>query len=370
MQERLIIYLDTDHPSWAVVNADGVVAQHACRDDAIGFAQLAENREVWLIVPVEDVLLTSVQLPHLSRSKRLQAIPFALEDELIDEVETLHFAMGDTLADGNVSVAVVSREKMQAWVALLQSWQIEADQFIPASLALPYEENSWYVLMEKVAIVRTSLWQGFACDQANLPQILDWMTPPKVIYLSSENFIYDLAQQVTRTPFINLLQGVYTKKKSTLPHIHKLWKITAYTAAVWVGLLFLYPIVSYFILKSQESAIEYQIAQIYKRNFPQASSVVAPKLRMQEKLQQQEGQAGENRLLTLLGQVGKGLSTAHNVKLKRLDFQNNQLTLELTAATPDNFSLFTDYLTQQGLSVKQQSANLAGTQINAVIEIE
>ena len=112
------------------------------------------------------------------------------------------------------------------------------------------------------------------------------------------------------------------------------------------------------------------INHIYRTQFPQATSIVAPKLRMQEKLQKLDVSVGENRVLLLLGYVGKGMKIANGIKLKRADFQNSQLTLELTATSSESFSAFTDYLTQQGLHVKQQNATLAGEHINATVQVE
>ncbi len=396
MQEKLVIYLRGPHPSWAVVNADGVVIQYAYQDETIGFSQLTENRQVIVIVPAEEVLLTRAHLPSLSRAKLLQAIPFALEEELVDEVDTLHFAVGGTQSDGSLAVGVVAKEKMQQWLAMLEAWQIQADQLIPASLALPYQENEWRGMVEDVAIVRTDLFQGFGCDKNNFADILNLTLTateklPHVIHIdnytsteiSSElnatisinetmkeanEAFRDLAVHAGQAASINLLQGDYAVKKASFPQLNKLWKWTACAAGIWIALLFLYPTVSYFMLKAQDHVIELQIAQIYKRHFPQASSIIEPRLRMQEKLQKQND--GGDRCLLLISQVGQGLSLAKNVRLKRLDFQNDQLTLELTADTSEDFSAFTDYLSQQGLTIKQQSANLAGSHINATVEVE
>src|SRR5689334_16197691 len=130
MQEKLIIYLnptDLNLPSWAVVAADGVVRQSAHRDHATGLAHIAEGKEIIAIVPAEDVLLTKIQLPKMNRARLMQAVPFALEDELIADVDTLHFAVGEYEADKELTVAVVAQEKMQQWLGMLSSWQLKAD---------------------------------------------------------------------------------------------------------------------------------------------------------------------------------------------------------------------------------------------------
>ena len=401
-QEKLIIYLhstEAEQPSWAVVDADGMVRQSASRDNASGLAEIAEDKEVIVIVPAEKVLLTAVKLPKMNRSRLLQAVPYALEDELIDEVDALHFAIDEYHADRDLPVAVVAHEHMQQWLNVLQSFGIQADSIMPAMFALPYEAEAWHVAISELVVVRTGLFQGFAGDKQNLATLLDAALmsslqmpaqihlhnytnhafsgvleiPAKIQedFLKESDWIKDFARHAAKNAgSINLLQGPYAVKKFRLPQMNKLWKITAGLAIAWVFLLFFYPALSYFILKHRMNAIEDQVAEIYKRNFPQASSIVAPKLRMQEKLQNLNADRGASRLLLLLGYVGKGMAETPNIKLSRFDFQSNQLSLELTAATSDDFSAFTDYLTQQGLSVKQQNANLVGSRINATLLIE
>ena len=144
----------------------------------------------------------------------------------------------------------------------------------------------------------------------------------------------------------------------------------AYLAALLAGLFFMYPTGSYIILKQRQDVLQQQISQLYRQHFPQGKTMVAPKLRMEDKLHKLQDQMGENRLLLLLGYIGKGLSGSASVNLKRFDFQNGQLTVELSAADSANFSAFNAFLTQQGLQVKQQNAVLSGERVNATLQIE
>lgn len=418
MQEKLVIYLNSaplsdssqmagmdGAPSvqkspllgWAII-ANGEVKESVYQADPKEVSLLAEEREVILIVPAEDVLLTFVNLPKMNRSKLIQAIPYALEEQLTEDVDVLHFAAGPYQADNSLSVAIVSQVKMEQWMACMNSWNIKPDALIPASLAVPFVEKGWSVLLDKIAIVRTGLYQGFACDPSNLIEFLDVglrtiSGPPQVIQIHNysqqafvtplnmkevieeqladpQHLVSNLAQQIIKWPSINLLQGAYTVKKSAFAYKDKILKFMAGLSISWVLLLFFYPTVSYFILKQHANNLDTQIAQIYKRNFPQASSIVSPKLRMEEKLKKLGAGMGQNRLLLLLGYVGKGMEKALSVKLTRIDFQNNQLNLQLTAANSEEFSLFSDFLAQQGLRVKQQNANLKGSRINASLLIE
>lgn len=401
MQQKLIIYLhnhDSARPDWVELDAETGIKQHVRHGNAEELASLALDKKVIVIVPAQEVVLTSAKLPKMNRSRLAQALPYALEEQLIGDVETLHFVPGETQADGNLAIAIVSKEKMLEWQALLQSWKVQADVLIPSSMALPVEENTWVILLKDMAIVRMSEYQCFACDSNNLNEFLDIALhsseqKPQSIHIynyvqnetasalkipvdmkeelhDAERMEIDLARHATQFPYINLLQGQFKTKKSRFPEMRKMWRTSIYLAIAWVVLLFLYPTISYFILKSRVSGIDVQIAEIYKRHFPQATSIVAPKLRMEEKLHKFSVQSGETRLMLLINYLGKGMMQTPSISLKRLDFQDNHLTLDLTAASSDDFSKFTEFLTQQGLNVKQQSANLIGVRVNAVITVE
>ena len=64
-----------------------------------------------MLVPGEDVLLAETSVAARSREQLARAVPFALEDQLAEPVETVHFAV---LADSprEPGVAVVRRDRM------------------------------------------------------------------------------------------------------------------------------------------------------------------------------------------------------------------------------------------------------------------
>lgn len=362
MQEKLVIYLhaqDIANPSWAT-------GAYTHQGEAESLAQAAIDREVVVIVPAEDVVLMATTLPKMSRSRLAQAIPYALEEQLTAEVEELHFASGGFQADGTIPVAVVAHEKMQQWLSLLQSWHVSPNGIVPATLALPPES----VMRHTVTVVRTGAYSGFACDQSNAAELLAGM---QLTDVTLEDVLNRIAKNSNVPPMLNLLQGKYAAKQSKFPAFPKLklgWKVAAYLAAAWVSLLFLYPAVSYGLLQYKLHSINSQIAVIYKHHFPQATAVVAPKTRMQDKLQALSTQTGENHLFLLMAYLGKGMTEATGVKLKRLDFQDSRLVVDVTAVTPEDFSTFSSYLSRQGLEVKQRNATLTNGRVSATLQVE
>jgi general secretion pathway protein L len=399
MQEKLIIVLhagDLDRPDFAIINAEGKAIQVVVGSDPALLAAESNNREIIVIVPAEDTLLTSLILPKMNRARLLQAIPYALEEQINDDVDSLHFAAGEYLANESLPVMVVSRSKMEQWQSLLQSWQIVPDKVISAIFTLPVVASHWYVAVNAVAVVRTGAYSGFACDAENLAELLNLAlsdsTPPEEImvettgadtislslpvsvkqqHLSAEELLRISAERIDTSQALNLLQGDFQNKKSRrMPKLSSVVKISVYLLAAWAFIIFLYPVVSYAILRQRVNALEDQITIIYKRNFPGSSKIVVPKERMQQKLNKLSADISEDHLLLIMANIGKGLAEAQGVQLKRMEFQNNTMILDISAASSEAFSVFTDALAQQGLKVKQQNANLSGTRVTASLQIE
>ena len=76
---------------------------------------MATGRRVAVILPASEVLATDSDAPAKSAAKLAQVIPYALEERVADEIENLHFAIGDRdAATGRVPVVVVARARIDA----------------------------------------------------------------------------------------------------------------------------------------------------------------------------------------------------------------------------------------------------------------
>lgn len=416
-QEQLILYLSAQlsRVTWIVMRAGVVIKEANYLDHSQTLTADAKDREIIIIVPAEDVLLTSVSLPTMRGNRLNQAIPFALEENLVAEIETLHFAYGKQEETGCYPVAVVAKEKMKQWLELLSSWHIVPDIMIPLTLALPVTEHAWSFLIDEGICVRRNSSQGFFCDETSLKNTLsatDLLDLPQqfIVYngtsislqnklkklledreqkklisftTQSESMSLDiqeemvpvnqllayLAPMMTASP-INLLQNDFALRKSHFPRREKVWKVALGLALFSALLIISYPVVSYFILAPRLNQLTQQIEKIYRVHFPQAVSVVAPKFRMQEKLKKLTHQGGEDHLFIWLLRVSQGIKMSPTIHLKRLEFQNNQLSVELVGNSSEEVTAFTDFLQQQGLKVRQQSAHLIGARMNTTLMID
>lgn len=399
-QEILVMYLhDNQDITWAIKSVSGDIVRHAYQDSAEGISAIAEGRAVVVIVPAQDVLLTSVSVPTTNRATYLQAVPFALEEQLVDEIEDLHFAIGERPMENRLSVAVVAKAKMAQWLSVLHSMHIVPDCLVPAQLVLPCQEGEWSVFIASQVIVRTGPFMGFGCAEEELvsflnaglsglevlPQLVvtSYGRPQSAIQLNvpvslqqqecpQVQWAYDLARDVTLYPSIDLLQGKYVVKKKRPSRLGTLWKGAVAAAAAWLFLLLLGPTVSYLMIGPRIRTLNTEIESFYRHRFPATTSFSLQDghRKMQEKLAQLHHQMGEDRFWALLGDTSRAIQDAPDVHLRRIHFQHHTLALELVAGSSASFSIFTEHLQKHGHSVKQQHANLRGDQLHVGLLVE
>jgi general secretion pathway protein L len=217
----------------------GVTAEHDTLERAL---ELAAGRRLVVFVPGLAVRLASVQVPARQAQKILQAAPYALEDQLAEDVDTLHFAIEDAPqrrpAGAPHPVAIVARERMEQWLAPLRARQLKPDALVPETLCLPMPEGDrWTALAEPDRVtVRTGPYTGFACPLEDFEMYLQLADPagqtPLRLFVSR-----DVESDFTRLPrpvellpgygsplevlvrhwrretSINLLQGAYSQRE-------------------------------------------------------------------------------------------------------------------------------------------------------------
>lgn len=392
MREKLVILLNDGQLSWATLSSAGGVLQSVTAGNPDDLKAIAHDKFIIVVVPAVDVLLTAVMMPRLSPHKLREALPYALEEQVISDIEKLHFALAPQKEDGNVPVAVVDKVKMQAWIKTLADLAIHPDIMMPITYVL---KNKGHGLIADVAVIRLDEYRGITLDLPNLPSVLSFVNAADIPNeLHIDNFTHEavkaqlepllpvtetlheqkelirfIAKHADQAP-INLLQNQFAVKKSKLPKMNRLWQFAAGLTAACLLLWLIYPAVSYVMLHHRLSQLDEGIASIYRKHFPQSSSIVAPKTRLQDKLQSLASGSGGNHLFLQLAELGNALKKSNGIKLIRIDYQGNQLSAQLTAPSSDELTALTNTLTNRGLTVNGQNAVFSGNRINATLVIE
>ena len=292
MQQTLIIRLlaDTQEVEWLVQDDQGHIIQGPEKGQ-INQVECLEECKVWVLVPGADVLLTTVDLPKLSQAKLRKAVPFALEEQLADDVRNLHVALGSAEEGAQLPVAVVSKAKMAAWLdqitILLKNPKCTIMAMLPDMLALELEANTWSVLVEdQRALVRSGTVNGFGCDAENLSLLIQALMnsedikPEKINLIGVSELELDVEVSKKPTPphtlnlFMSQIQGVGLdllqdefKVRHQPEQTQQLFKYAGALALACILIITMADIFKVSYLSSRERKLEQRIAVVYKEIF-------------------------------------------------------------------------------------------------------
>jgi general secretion pathway protein L len=357
---------------------------------------LVPNRRVVILVPAEDTLLTAVRIKARNRQQLLQAVPYALEEDLADDVEQLHFALGPRSEEDDYPVAVVARSRMETWLEALRSATIHPDVLAPELLALPTETGEWTVVMEaQRALVRTDRDLGFACEPDNLPILLahaldETETPAQTLHIhrcgaeeppdlpsglalvEAQACPPSLFATGLGRPPINLLQGPY-RVESKLAAWLRPWRWVAVLAGGWLALSAVDLAVDYRHLARQDQAVRTRIEQVFRESFPQVQRIVNPRVQMEQQLRTLKSSAQTSDgsdLMVLLDASGRAITSASGVHLDTILYRNARLEIALTASDFQAVEQVKQRLQGAGLRAEIVSADRSGQRVDARLLVQ
>lgn len=353
----------------------------------------ARHRTVVAIVPNQDVMLKSLQVPGKSERAIRMAAPYMLEDELAQDVEQLFFGYGRVSkdsGDANCHVAITKKEQMALWLQWLTDADISCNVMTPEVLALPNKNDQWSMLaFDQTLVVRQSDWQGMslehelldvACQKwqaQELPPIHGYTELPaqanqlEVIAEPADLPLAIIAQQ--GKPSFNLLQGEYKPAKQQVTWI-KNWSLAAGLLAFALLLSLGQKGLAFYQVKIQQAAIEQQIKEQYLAAFPKTKRVriSTVKSQLKSKLAETGRASNKENFLAMLMQMERGFSQVKSLKPTSIKFDGKRGELRIQASAQDYqaFDQFKSILEQQGLMVSQGAQNSQGTVVTGSISIK
>ena len=341
-----------------------------------------------LIAPGETITLHRLPLPSRKRSTWARAVPYALEDQVIEDIETLHFALGTLPEGGHLPVAVVNRDTLRGWLeACAEAGLVPPAAIIPEPLLLPWREGDWSVLLEeRRAVVRTGRWDGFATEQDLLELLLNqamteagdakpqrlrvWGNPPAgLIEAELEPQIEDSAPeplQIFASAYqpaaaINLLQGPYSPRARWGPWLRP-WRTAAALVGAWLLVQGISLAHEDWSLRREQIALRTAMEQVYKDAVPGATRIVNPRVQLESRLRElRPTSASGGAFLELLHQGGQPLAGFPDVTLRGFSYRDGQLDLNLEGGNPAVLDQLRQKLNQQtGLQIEMRATQREG----------
>lgn len=354
----------------------------------------AAGRRLVVFVPGGDVRLSTVQVPARQARKILQAAPYALEDQLAEDVETLHFAIAPVPArrePGEAhAVAIVARARMEQWLAPLRAHGLRADALVPETLSLPLPDASrWTGLAEPGRVtVRTGAYAGFTCPIEDLGTYLQLADPdarmPLRLYVAREldHDFTRLGRPVELLPgygsplevlvrnwrpqqSIDLLQAAYSEKEDW-QRLARPWRLAAAVALAWAGVALASEVVQALRVGAELRRQEQANIERFRQLFPEATRFENLALQAQQQLLALRGGGPRAPLFQLLDALAAALSATPGLTLQSMQFREGALYLSLTAGelqTLENLRAWFAARPQTALAVQDTNASPDGVQI-------
>ncbi|HNP65779.1 MAG TPA: type II secretion system protein GspL [Woeseiaceae bacterium] len=412
MPEYLVIRLGAeDQPvEWMLADDTGTRRSEVSNGSLSEAAVAAGDRPVIALVPAVDILTTTVNMPVRSASKIRTALPFALEENLAQDIGDLHFAIGDRRADNRLPVAVVAHERMAAWLDRLTLEGIRPAKLIaenhglakiPGTLSLLLDGDTVMfnngadeafvmqsVQPSDVLVVSGQLHDKAVDDGAASGHVVVFCTPEKDQQLTHEwialrqemhsvdvNVLPDgvfpkLAITVAAGNGINLLQGKYGKK-TEYSALFRPWK----AAAILLLALSILSVVAKGIdlnrLENEKAALQSQFMAEYRQLRPDDTREIVDPQSLVESLKRAMGATvGPQVFLPGLRELGTAMAENSSAKIEAISYRAGVIDLRLTAPDVPTLDRIQQTVNASGrFSATIQSTDQVADTINGRIQI-
>jgi general secretion pathway protein L len=362
-----------DQPAtWLVVDPRGVATGPPQSGPLSLAAPRSAGRRICVLVPGTDVLVAEPELPTKAGTKLAQLVPYAMEEQLADDIDDLHFAVGRRQSDSTrTPVAVVTRALMDQWLTARKSAGLEPEAMYADSDLLPHNPGQSVALLEEdIVVVRppsgspvtlpsNALQEALEMAQASTAEggagrglILytgapEWHEHSAQVESLRERFdgikiqllangpLALFAQQLPTATPTNLLQGTYTPTTSRAVGLRS-WRVAAILLASLIALHVAGKATELTLLKRNEHKLDVSIRETFQTAMPGEPSTPDARKVMERRLTA-AGAAGSNGLLTTLEALVQARNAAPGSTVQAMTYGHGSVDLKIAA--PDASSL-------------------------------
>ena len=152
---------------WLSIDQTGMATTAKQRGPLSLAAAVGRSAKVVVLAPATQILLAEPELPPGSGVKLARVVPFALEEQLTEDVDQLCFAIGRRGPSGRTPVAVVSRSLLQGWIAQLSGAGIEPAAIYPDISLVPHNPGQTVLWLEKARLAVRRPGHAAVCGGAD-----------------------------------------------------------------------------------------------------------------------------------------------------------------------------------------------------------
>ena len=373
-------------------------------------AAVWRSGRVVVLAPAAQILLAEPELPPGGGAELARAVPFALEEQLTEDVDQLSFAIGQRRPSGGTPVAVVSRSVLQGWIADLSAAGFDPAAVYPDISLMPENPGQTVLWLENDRLaVRRPGAIPFAVELAPVKEALvvagvigdplqasEEPTPKEsaILYVTREDWgrvqgdfedlVEDfgslkvqllgdgplpwLARGINTADAVNLLQGEFSRTPDYGERWHR-WRLAAGLAAALLVVHVAAQALQIRQAKHESAALDSQITQVFSSAMPGNASADARR-QMQSRLERiRKSGAGPQYFLRTLQTLSGALAATPKTTISALSYRENALDMTVNAPSLDALSQLTQSVGKEGLAAEIQSSNPVATGVEAHLHI-
>ncbi len=360
---------------------------------------LADPDNIVILVPGAEVAWLSCLVPGRRAAQIRRALPFAVEEFLTQDVESMHLAHGSIVRGRPVRCALIDRQAMADWLDWLRDCGLRPGHMAADASLLPCDEVSASVLLEGgEALVRTPEHIA-SMETSSLPDVLravrasfgesDDSLALQLIgagelsqtQAATANSGFDVhkmpidgtpleflaARWEANRPEINLLQGQFApaRRGDASP---RGWRSVAALAALLVIAALAVLIAEGHLANHRADLLEAESVDLYRSIYPNERRVPNAYAQMRQKLRRAD--TGQGAFHLLVGQLAAGTSQGQiNVRSITFNDSRGELTSELWLPGYAEIDALKRELERQGLTVDINSAEERDDVVRARLRI-
>jgi general secretion pathway protein L len=394
---------------WLTIDDAGEPAAARQRGPLSLAAAVGRTARVIVIAPATQILLAEPELPPGTGVRLARAVPFALEEQLTEDVDQLIFALGKRRPGGGTPVAVVSRSVLQGWLADLSAAGITPTAIFADMSLLPLNPGQSVLWLEhgrlsvrrpgklpfsveltpvtEALIVAGVIADPLAADAAShtLESAIlyatreDWAIVQDEVETLTERFaslkiqllpdgpLPWLARSLEGTDAVNLRQGEFAPAATGGG-----WRRWRTAGALAAGLLAVHMAADAVQLRQAKRAsvaLDAEIAQVFSASMP-AVEMKDARRQMQTRLERiRHSGPGPQHFLRTLQALSEAVSASPNTTIDSLSYRQDLLDMKVTAPSLAALSQLSQRVGKQGLAAEIQSSTPVGAAVEAHLQV-
>lgn len=389
--------------NWVLYDAGGDAQAQGSRDLRSTIEQtLSQNglEDVLLVglIPGDEAMFCLADIPAKQSRFINQALPYAVEEQIAQDIDSVHLALGIHTQEG-YRVAAVDRDRMAQWLELFRGWSYaRLDAIYPDAALLPMTEGGWSICLDgESSMMASDRGEWLSMQSANLGMFAHTLAVPPsedvvaevpvVIYGTETEFEEQQAvlgelmapgrlsvrrESLEFMPLellahahhhhlcrpINLCQrGFSVKGGKTSPL--KPWKPLIAVAALWFVVQVTLEAGMGFYYERQAEEMRLQAMSVYREAFPNDRRTHAGNVK--RVIEGQLRMAGSNgpdidfvTLMKYTGQQYSNVAGAGSVTFNSINYSQSrgELVVDVRAESYDRLSTLRNGLSKQGLEAK------------------